>query len=233
MNRNCILYHCKFLCGRKMPFWAGSLQPNAKKPDATAYQCCQLCPFQKSILQSCRMENCILRVGNTATKHSSSPLLYLLFFEKLFSSAMGSIPSILKSLHQTIRSSYKTRVGGDQQNYRQNTRTTTTTTDLLLQIMPRSEMWRDDNATPSFHTTSFWWKYLIGCRRNDWFGLFFSKMKWLRAAGKANWRLLLKEPFSNKSRKYHSSSVMRHISNESWHLADRSIDVEGRAWIPN
>ena len=56
------------------------------------------------------MESWIRRVGNTATK-LSSPLLYLLFFEKLFSSAMGSIPSILKSLHQTIRSSYKTRVG--------------------------------------------------------------------------------------------------------------------------
>ena len=56
------------------------------------------------------MENWIRRVGNTATK-LSPPLLYLLFFEKLFSSAMGSIPSILKSLHQTIRSSYKTRVG--------------------------------------------------------------------------------------------------------------------------
>ena len=56
------------------------------------------------------MESWIRRVGNTATK-LSPPLLYLLFFEKLFSSAMGSIPSILKSLHQTIRSSYKTRVG--------------------------------------------------------------------------------------------------------------------------
>ena len=60
---------------------------------------------------------------------------------------------------------------------------------------------------------------------------FFSKMKWLQAAGKANWRLLLLEPFSNKSRKYHSSSVMRHISNESWHLADRSIDVEGSLFL--
>ena len=144
-----------------------------QKADATAYQCCQLCLFQKSITQSYLMENWVRRVGNTAIK-LSSPLLYLLFFEKLFSSAMGSIPSILKSLHQTIRSSYKTRVGGDQRNYRQNTRTTTT--DLLLQIMPRSETWRDDNATPSFYTTSFWWKYLIGCRRNGCLGLI--SVKW-------------------------------------------------------
>ena len=88
-----------------MPFWAGSLQPNAKKPISVA----NFAHFN-SQLQAIlwKVEYVLL----ATLPPNSAPLCFIYsFLKNFFHLQWGQSHQFLKSLHQTIRSSYKTRVG--------------------------------------------------------------------------------------------------------------------------